>query len=703
MSEVSFPRHAARTLRFTLGLPRGFTVSADGRRVLFLRSKSGTDRATCLWQLDVDSMTEVLVADPADLLGSAGESLSPEERARRERSREAAAGIVGFDVDAGCTKACFALSGGLWLVDLSPRAGNSRQERQVAARVAAATPVIDPRLDPRGRRIAYASGGALRVVEVDGGNDRALVEPDGADVTWGLAEHVAAEEMGRSRGFWWSPDGESLLVARVDNSPVQRWYIADPANPSRPATEVAYPAAGTPNAHVILWSVGLDGSRHEVTWDRDSYEYLTRVSWSKAGPPVVQVMSRDQRRTQIRSVGDDGATSTLWEDEDPVWVELREGLPTLLPDGRLLHTLDDAAADTRLLAIDGVPVTPPGLQVRVVVDVGESGVIFTGATDDATQLQLWHLGFDGRVESLTSEPGVHSASASGDVRVVTSRTLEDTSVRSVVYRKGEPLGEIRSVAETPSLRPHARVRSIGRRSLNTALLLPQVVDGKLPVIMDPYGGPHSQRVVSALGAYLTSQWFADRGFAMVVADGRGSPGRGPNWEKSIAGDLATHALDDQVEALHALAEEHPELDLSRVGIRGASFGGYLAALAVLRRPDVFHAAVATASVTDWRLYDTFYTERYLGDPNESPENYARSSLLDDGPKLERPLLLVHGLADDNVVVAHTLRLSAALIAAGRPHQVLPLSGITHMTAPDEVVAENLLALEVDFFRTHLGS
>jgi dipeptidyl-peptidase-4 len=220
--------------------------------------------------------------------------------------------------------------------------------------------------------------------------------------------------------------------------------------------------------------------------------------------------------------------------------------------------------------------------------------------------------------------------------------------------------------------------------------------------MDPYGGPHAQRVTAALGAYTTSQWFADQGFAVAVVDGRGSPGRGPQWEKAIAGDLATGVLEDQVEALHALAEDHPELDLSRVGIRGASFGGYLSALAVLRRPDVFHAAVATASVTDWSLYDTHYTERYLGDPNESPDNYAKSSLLDDAPKLERPLLLVHGIADDNVVVAHTLRLSAALLAAGRPHQVLPLSGITHMTAPSEVVAENLLALEVDFFRTHLS-
>ena len=201
---------------------------------------------------------------------------------------------------------------------------------------------------------------------------------------------------------------------------------------------------------------------------------------------------------------------------------------------------------------------------------------------------------------------------------------------------------------------------------------------------------------------MQSQWFADQGFAVLVTDGRGTPGRGLAWERAVTGDLATAALDDQVDALHAAAEEEPRLDLSRVAIRGWSFGGYLAALAVLRRPDVFHAAIAGAPVTDWHLYDTHYTERYLGHPEEQPDAYRRSSLLDDAAKLERPLLLIHGLADDNVVVAHTLRLSRALLEAGRGHRVLPLSGVTHMT-PQESVAENLLLLQVEFLRETLAA
>jgi dipeptidyl-peptidase-4 len=256
---------------------------------------------------------------------------------------------------------------------------------------------------------------------------------------------------------------------------------------------------------------------------------------------------------------------------------------------------------------------------------------------------------------------------------------------------------------TPLVTPNVTIRHVGARRLATALLLPHdtAPDARLPVLLDPYGGPHAQRVVQARSAYLTSQWFADQGFAVVVIDGRGTPGRGAEWERGIHGDLAGPVLEDQIDGLLALAEEDPRLDLSRVAIRGWSFGGYLAALAVLRRPDVIHAAIAGAPVTDWRLYDTFYTERYLGDPTTDAAVYDACSVLPDAPKLERPLLLIHGLADDNVVSAHTLQLSSALLAAGRAHQVLPLTGVTHM-ANQEDVAENLLRFQLAFLRQALA-
>jgi dipeptidyl-peptidase-4 len=290
--------------------------------------------------------------------------------------------------------------------------------------------------------------------------------------------------------------------------------------------------------------------------------------------------------------------------------------------------------------------------------------------------------------------------------VLAGADLDSDGTRTTVLRADGSTVPVASHALSPGLEPAVRRVATAAGGPSVAVLLPHghvPGSGKLPVLLDPYGGPHSQRVLAARGAFLTSQWFADQGFAVVVADGRGTPGRGPAYERAIAGDVAGPVLEDQVAALHAAAEQVGDLDLTRVGIRGWSFGGYLAALAVLRRPDVFHAAVAGAPVTDWRLYDTHYTERYLGHPDEHPEAYARTSLLTDPSTASpvRPLMLVHGLADDNVVAAHTLQLSSSLLEAGYPHTVLPLSGVTHMT-PQEVVAENLLLLQVSFLREALG-
>lgn len=222
----------------------------------------------------------------------------------------------------------------------------------------------------------------------------------------------------------------------------------------------------------------------------------------------------------------------------------------------------------------------------------------------------------------------------------------------------------------------------------------------LPVLMNPYGGPHGQQVLSAQGIFRDSQWFADQGFAVVVVDGHGTPGN-PSWERAVSRGLASTVLQDQVDGLHAAAHAFPDFDLAKVAIRGWSFGGYLAALAVLDRPDVFHAAVAGAPVTDWELYDTAYTERYLGLPDDNPEAYRSVSLLHRAPSLSRPLQIIHGFADDNVYVANSLQLSQVLTQNGRPHQLLPLTGITHMASQEEV-AENLLLLQVDFLRQALG-
>jgi dipeptidyl-peptidase 4 len=736
----SFPRQEARTRRFTLGVPRAFRVSPDGARVAYLRTKDGTDPVTCLWVLEVNSGQERLVADPREL-GADEEDLPPQERARRERVREQAGGIVAYATDHAVTLAVFALSGRVYAASLTSGSAGARPVREVATR----TPALDPRPDPAGQRLAYVCEGALRVADLtDGaGDDRVIADPRGAPgVTFGLPEFIAAEEMERQRGYWWAPDGSALLVARVDETPVTRWHIAHPAQPEREATVVAYPAAGTPNAEVSLLLARLDGTVvpvETVLVDTGpaAFPYLVTVRWAEGHDPLVVVQSRDQRTMRILRVqADSGRTSVLHEDTDPHWLEIVPGVPAWTADGRIVWTRDEQ--DTRRLVVaepgqEMVPVTPPGLQVRGVLDVDGDSVLFQ-ASQEPAEAGLWSYGPAG-LRREGQPGGVEGGTRAGGTTVTWRVSLDTDGVTVRVARDGAagpaagggaagpaagggaaglvacgggPASRIASFAELPALpAPRPVLFRAGPREIQTAVLFPswhQPGQGRLPVLLDPYGGPHAQRVVKARDAYLVPQWFAEQGFAVVIADGRGTPARGPAWERAVAGDLAGPVLEDQVDALAAAADRFGDLDNGRVAIRGWSFGGYLAALAVLRRPDVFHAAIAGAPVTDWHLYDTHYTERYLGLPDRDGAAYDRSSLIllaERAVVRARPLMLIHGLADDNVVVAHTLRLSAALLAAGYPHSVLPLSGITHLAA-QERVAENLLLLQLDFLRRSLG-
>lgn len=698
----SFPRRHARTLRFTLGAPRSFTVAPDGSRVVFLRSGSGTDRANSLWVLDTEEGGERVAADPRALLGGASENLSAAERARRERSREGGAGIVGYATDAAVELAAFTLSGRLFTAEL--RAGTARE-------LPVRGPVIDPRPSPDGRHVAYVARGALRVTGAEGADDRALATPESEEVGYGLAEFVAAEEMGRSRGFWWAPESDRLLVARVDDTPVQRWWISDPAHPGREPHPVRYPAAGTPNADVRLFVFDLEGTRTEVSWDRARYPYLAHVHWSAAGAPLLLVQARDQQAQLILAVDpDSGATRMVHADEDPTWLELFPGVPRWSPSGQLVRIADEGGA--RRLAVGERPLTGAQLHIRAVLDVsGDDVLVSASAGEEATdpeigEVHVYRVNELG-MERLSQGPGVHSAVRAGGVTVLVSATPDRPGSRAVVLRDGKPTATVPSHAEDPGMSLRVTLTQGGARRIPCAVLMPRDYAGDtlLPVLMDPYGGPHGQRVVAAHNPYLTSQWFADQGFAVIVADGRGTPGRSPAWEKAVKDDIAAVVVQDQVDALQALAGDFP-LDLDRVAVRGWSFGGYLAALAALRRPDVFHAAVVGAPVTDLRLYDTHYQERYVGHPDEQPDVYRRNSVIDDAGLVDaagphRPMMVIHGLADDNVVVAHSLRLSSALLAAGRPHEVLPLSGVTHMT-PQEEVAENLLRLQLDFLRRSLS-
>ncbi|WP_328614934.1 prolyl oligopeptidase family serine peptidase [Amycolatopsis sp. NBC_00355] len=689
VDDLPFLRKQARTQRFTLGAPKAFRVAPDGSRVLFLRAESGTDPRHSLWSADLASGAETKVVDAAELLPGE-EELPAEERARRERARETGGGVVHYGVDAGFTVAAFTLSGKLYTLDLA--------SGEVTLRVDGA--VIDPRPSPAGTHVAYVQDRRLHVIELATGDDRVLAGEDSEDVTWGLAEFIAAEEMDRNRGYWWAPDGTALLAERADRGPVPRWTIADPANPQNPANVVAYPAAGTTNALVTLAILGLDGSRVDVA--PGEWEYLASVHWSAGGAPLLAVEPRDQTRLDVLALDvTDGSTSVVHTAADQHWIDIVGGVPAWTPDGRLV-TERMVDGDHRLYVGDEA-ITPDGLQLRAVLDVGDE-LLFSASDEDSTQIHVYRTG-DGSIHRLSTVDGVHHGAGNAGVTVLSSWSLEHSGPRVSVLRDGAEVASIESSTVDPDIVPNLTWLTLGERGLRGALLLPrgyEPSEGRLPVLLDPYGGPHAQRVLQSRNAFLTSQWLADQGFAVLVADGRGTPGRGAVWEREIHGRLADVTLQDQVDALQAAAARFPELDVERVAIRGWSYGGYLSALAVLRRPDVFHAAVAGAPVTDWSLYDTHYTERYLGKPQDDPESYAHNSLIESAGELSRALLIVHGLADDNVFVAHSLRLSSALLAKGRSHVFLPLAGATHMTPQAEEVAENLMRTQVDWILRELS-
>jgi dipeptidyl-peptidase-4 len=714
MLERSYPALAAMTRGFTAGAPRSFVVSRAREQIYFLRGKSLLDPYLSLWSLDVSGTPAVerLVVDSAVLLGDSPDDVPEVERQRRERLRETSSGITAFSCDDALDVATFSLSGTLYLVNL---VGDPRVRR-----LGADVGVIDPRLDPTGKRVAYVTGSTLSVIEVVTGHAMVVAEAfDDAHV--GLADFVAAEEFARSRGHWWSPDGTTLAYEVVDESSVETVWIFDPLDPTSQPSSRRYPRAGRNNPTVGLHLARRDGSIQVVSWDAERFPYLVTVSWpsranSDVSGPLLTLMSRDQRLQSVVAVDtSSGQTQTFLETRDDCFLECVDGLPTFAPDGRLIVAYTDRESDTYRLAFvsDGavLPFSPPGLQIDGVSNVGETSVL-ASVKLTPTSLASAEVSFDGSVRIAGEDGAVTQvlAGSAGGLTVRAETSLATTAVTFRADRQGLSPVEVGSFAidstvSSPPVDPRPHFLVAGPHALEVAVLFPRSMpkDGdRLAIIMSPYGGPHHQRVVGAARAYAMDQYLADQGFCVVVADGRGTGGRGPSWDRSIVDNLGDTPVEDQVVALEAvLGEFGAQVDRDRVGIRGWSFGGYLSARCVLTRPDVFHAAVAGAPVTDWRWYDTGYTERYLGDPKKQPEVYESHSLIPLASRLERPLFLIHGYNDDNVLFCHTQLLSSALTAAGRPHRVVGLSGVTHMPV-DPVIAEHMVQLEVQFFREALG-
>lgn len=705
----------SQTNRFRLGYARAFEILPDASGVLFLRSPGRSFEGT-LHFFDVATHQErpLLTADA--LLRGAEEELSAEERARRERMRLTASGIASFRLSPDGAKILIPLSGRLFVVERA-RIGQPDAVRELESSAGSA---VDPRFSPDGSKIALVRDGDLYVVDVATGQERRLTTRPSRDVENGLAEFVAQEEMDRMRGFWWSPDSASIVYQQTDTSGMERMHILDPMHPEREPEAWPYPRPGQRNASVRLGIVpATGGTTRWIEWDEEHFPYLASVCWSERAPLTVLVQDREQEEEVLLAVDvASGATRELLREHDDAWLNLDQTVPRWLADGQqfLWSTEREGSAQLELRNASGELVralTPPGFGYRALLGVDEArGEVWVRASEEPTEGHVFRVKLSGEGDPVrvTDERGEHDAVVARDASlfVETKETVEGERASVVRRREGEVVGALRSEAETPSITPNLTFETVGEREWRAVIVRPHDFDPSLryPVILYVYGGPHVRNVTATPSAYLLSQWQADHGFIVVTIDGRGTPGRGRDWERAIDGDFISAPLEDQVDALRALGAQHPEMDLERVGVWGWSFGGYFSAMATLRRPDVFRAGVAGAPVSEWRDYDTHYTERYLGLPEEEGTEgpYHASSVLTYAVEApdedQRPLLIIHGTADDNVYFSHALKLQNALLRAGRPADLLALSGLTHMV-PEATVMRRMHDRIMAYFEAHL--
>lgn len=713
--DPQFSRDFAETQKYALGRPTALRFTPDGRQLFFLRS-GARDATRRLYVFDTATGVTQELITPEQVLGGAGEVLSKEEKARRERLRLTAKGFARYEITPDGKTLLLPLSGKLFAFDLASRSLRTLDD--------GARPALDAQLSPDGLRVAFVRDYDLYVRELSTARETRLTTGGSETLQHGLPEFIAQEEMGRFQGFWFSPDGKTIAYQQSDHSAVERFTIADPAKPELAPESFHYPRPGKNNVRVRLGLKSLQGGATTwVRWDAERYPYLLRVEWPKTAPVqaplTLIVQSRDQREQQILTVDARGNTTPLLLQRDTAWLDPDFGFVRWLPDGSGFLTASEESGAPQLIRYDAKGrnaqvLVPRGFDaVAAVSDDGRVlATVFTTPQEVQVQRIDPALGPAAPPEVLARGLGERSAvlaRSSGHV-AITSATLDTPATTSVFAPDGQRIAELPSVAELPRVWPEPELMTVevGGETFHAAVLKPRDFDAsqQYPVIDSVYGGPTVTVVTANATAYLRDQWFADHGFIVVKIDNRGTPRRDRDWARAFKdgrgqnGDAISVIVNDQAAVLTALAAKVPQMDLERVGIFGWSYGGTASAAAVLLRPEVFKAAVAGAPVTDWRDYDTHYTERYLDTPQANPQGYAQSDLVARAGELTRPLLLLHGSGDDNVYFLHSLKLADALFKAGRPFEFLPLVNSTHLLS-DPVVQERLDARIVGFLSRYL--
>jgi dipeptidyl-peptidase-4 len=685
-ADLRYFRELGETRNYSLGQPVSPKLTPDGKAVIFLRG-GARNPVLRLYEFTIADAKLREILTPEKLLQGVEEKLTTEERSRRERERQSLRGFTSFQLSKDGRRILVALSSKLYVIT---RAGSHVTELP-------GRNWIDPHLSPDGRAVAAVTGGELHVIDLETQADVALTSGATETLQHGVAEFVAQEEMSRHEGFWWSPDSQSIAYQETDNSGVESRFIADPLHPETPPAKYFYPRAGTNNARVRLGIVARSGGATRwAEWDREKYPYLARVVWKEATAPLcVLVQNRAQQEEILLAIdATSGAARELLREKDNAWLNLdHQPMPVWLKNGRefIWTTERNGAWQVELHSAAGAPVrtiTPADFNLDEFIDLNETdrSIVVAGGPDPRER-HLFRFALDtpGEGKQLTSERGRHDAVFGEAKEQFLHRfDLLDGGAGWEVLRAsdGVKIGALPSVAEHPSALPKVELtRTEGGRAMDAAIVRPRdFAKGKhYPVILDVYAGPGHKQVLAQPDHYMIDQWMADRGYIVVAIDGRGTPGHGREWERAIRGNLIDVALADQIAGLHALAKHEPAMDPKRVGVVGWSFGGYFSAMATLRKPDIFRCGVAGAPVVTWENYDTHYTERFLGLPSENPEGYRASSVLTYAADLRQPLLLIHGLTDDNVYAQHSMQLSDALFNGGKTFNFLPLLG-THMVS-----------------------
>jgi dipeptidyl-peptidase-4 len=685
-ADLRYFRELVETRNYSLGQPVSPKITPDGKAVVFLRG-GARDPVLRLYEFTIadGKLREILT--PEKLLQGAEEKLTAEERSRRERGRQSLRGFTHFELSRDGSKVLVTLSGKLYVI--------TRSDSQVAE--LPGQNWIDPHFSPDGNAVAAVSGGELHVIDLETKADLAITSGATESLQHGVAEFVAQEEMDRPEGFWWSPDSQWIVYQETDNSGVETRFIADPLHPEKPPAKNFYPRAGTNNAKVRLGILArAGGATRWIEWDREKYPYLARVVWKEASAPLgLLVQNRAQQEELLLAVDPQtGATRELLRETDTAWLNLKEkSMLIWMKDGHqfLWTTERNGMWQVELRSADGAlvrAITPADFHVEELIAVNESdGLIVVSGGRDPRERHLFRFSLAAKSEpqQLTKDKGRHNAVFGETKEQFLHRfDLLDGSAGWEVLRAsdGHKIATLPSVAERPSSLPKVElVRTEDPRPMDAAIVRPRDFKkgGRYPVILDVYAGPGGKQVVAQPDRYMIDQWMADRGYIVVVIDGRGTPGHGRDWERAIRGNLIDVALADQIAGLEALAKREPAMDLKRVGCVGWSFGGYFSAMAVMRKPDLFRCAIVGAPVVTWENYDTHYTERYLGLPSENAEGYRASNVLTYASELRRPILLIHGLTDDNVYAQHSMQLSEALFTAGKSFNFLPMLG-THMVS-----------------------